>query len=156
MPEHEVADALLASRTNHQVRHGQVTNRQMLLNKVIGDVGGRQLSRTDLLSHFTTGLGDIPMPAIISGDNQRHPGIVASKRLGALHMFLQVCTKRGAIADNAQADVVAVQLFDFPLQRKQEQAHQGRHFILGTAPVLAGKRKQGKYLHPFPGTGFNH
>jgi hypothetical protein len=60
---------------------------------------------------------------------------------------LQPLAEAGSVANHPKANAVAVQLAHLATQHRHEQFHQGVDFPFRTAPVLAGKRKQGQRLH---------
>src|SRR5690606_38784772 len=55
VPQQEVTDALLARRANQQIRHREITNTEVLLNEVIGNIRRRQLTVTNIFSHGLSG-----------------------------------------------------------------------------------------------------
>ncbi len=61
-----------------------------------------------------------------------------------------------AIADDAQADAVLVELARLTPQRGKEQLHQRTDLIGRTLPVLAGKGEEGQHLHTGIGTDLDH
>lgn len=95
-----------------------------------------------LRDELLRGLHDVPAPAVVGGDGQREAGVARGLGLGALDQRADLVVEHGNVADDAQADAVGVQLADLAFERGDEKAHQERHFVGRTAPVLGTEREQ--------------
>jgi hypothetical protein len=72
--------------------------------------------------------------------------IVSSQIFRNCNQRLQFRRESRAVAHNAQADPVFVQLADFLLQGFHEQLHEQRDFFDGSAPIFRTEGEQGQVL----------
>ncbi len=155
LPEQEVADAVLATGTDTQVRQRQVARGQTGLQQIGCDVFRTQVSGLDLSRQSLRCLRDIPLTAVIGGYLQDKSIGAGRHGLGFTHGSLQLWMKTRAIANDAQADVVVVEALGLTTQGLEEQIHQSADLIGRTLPVLAGKGEQGQHFDLGLGTNFN-
>src|SRR5690606_18315668 len=91
---------------------------------------------------------DVPAPAVVDRDIHFERRVAGSLRHRGLHAVLQVGGKGAEIADEAQADVVAVEFVDLVRERAEEQLLQRADFAGGAFPVFAGEGEQGQRTDP--------
>lgn len=103
-----------------------------------------------------SGLGDIPLTAIVGSDLQNEAVTTRSHRLRLAHCSLQLRMETRTIANDAQADVVFIEAFGLAAQCLEEQIHQGADFIGRPLPVLTGEGKQGQHLDLGLGAHLDH
>src|SRR5712692_3021855 len=137
LPEQEIADALLATGANEQIRFGRVVGSELLLGVSLGRqrAAARQLQQS---------LQQIPAAAIIGGNGESEPRIARGELLGAVCEFDHARPEGRDIADYPQAHLVLVQPLGFLLQGGHEQLLERRDLLGGSAPVLRAEGEQGQ------------
>jgi hypothetical protein len=144
IPQQEVAEAALTSGADEEVCLRESPERQSGAEAGFVDVRGTNRTRRALFRKFLRGFNNIPAPAVAHSDLQLQPAVAAGVLLGRGDAGLQAHGERLAIANETQAHAIRVQLIELAVDSLQEQTHQPRHFLRGSAPVLAreGKERQ--------------
>ena len=88
----------------------------------LADVRRRQRTGGDIRGERAAGLRDIPAAAVGHRHDQPQPGIARGERLGVRMRRASSAPNRLAVADEAQAHLIAVQIRHFALQCIEEQA----------------------------------
>ena len=107
-----------------------------------GDAAGRRVR-----GQRAAGLDDVPAAAIGHGDDQPQSAIARRQLLRRLHAAREFGAQHGAVADEGQTHLVAVQVRHFAFQRIEKQVHEHAHFVGRAAPVLAAEGEQGEITH---------
>src|ERR1700730_15503784 len=82
LPQHEIADALLAAGADQQVGVGYARRQQLALEAVLVDAIGRQLTGRDLPGEAADGLQDLGARAIVDADIHVDAAVAARHVLG--------------------------------------------------------------------------
>src|SRR2546428_1318458 len=141
LPKQEIADALLATGANEQIRFGRVIEREMRSELLLGVSLGRQRAAAHQLQQ---GLQQTPAAAIVGGNGESESRIARSELLGAVREFDHARPEGRDIADDLQAHLVLMQPLGFLLQGSHEQLLQRRNLFGGTPPVLRAEGEQGQ------------
>ena len=138
--EQIIAQALFSAGADEEVGVGLSGGVQMVGQALFGDVLGAQA----LGHHAAHGAHKLGAAAVVEGQVEHHVRIgrraaqaVAQGRTGGQGQGLHV-------AQDVQADALALHAGHFLAQKFQQQGEQGRDFGLGPRPVLAGKGVQGQ------------
>ena len=148
LPENEVGDALLAAGADAEIHRRHPGQAQLGSEGGLVDGLGIHLAGGHPLGEAARRPGQVPLAAIVGGDHQVQPGVVAGLGLGPGDVLLDRVREGREITDHREPDAVLVELADLALQRQQEQLHQGADLGPGTLPVLAGEGEQGEGLDP--------
>src|SRR5581483_11882004 len=139
LPEHEVADALLAAGADEQVGLGRVAEREVRRELLLGVA---LLGRGALAREPRHGLEQVPAAAVVGRDGERQRMVGGGELLGAAREVRDALAEGLQVADHLQAHAVRAQLLDLLLERRDEQLAQHRHFLGGPAPVLRAEGEQ--------------
>lgn len=101
---------MLAAGADAQVGQRLVAGHQATLEQLGGDIVRRQVPALDLPRQALCGLDDVPLAAVVGGDLEEETGIAGSGGFRFAHGRLQLRMETRAIADDAQADAVLVEL----------------------------------------------
>ena len=103
-------------------------------------LGGARLRRA------ARGLRDVPAAAVVGADRQVQLGVALGLLLRLGDQAAQLRVEGRHVADHAHPDAELDQLVDLAPQRADEQLHQRRDLVGGTAPVLGAEREQRQVL----------
>jgi len=147
LPQHEVADARLAARADEQVGLGLACGA-----KVVAELLGRQVS------HGCRGVGglpslrsvqDVPTAAVVGRHVEGEAGVAGGVGHGFANAVLQGLREARNVADDVEAHAFGLHVFDFFFKVLNEQAHEGGHLVVGTAPVFGAEGEQGEVADAF-------
>src|ERR1700682_5349756 len=102
LPQHEIADALLAAGADQQVGVGHARRQQLALEEILVDAIGRQLARRDLPGKAAGGLQDLGARAIVDADIHVDAAVAARHVLGVGNVANDVVRQPFAIADDPE------------------------------------------------------
>src|SRR5580704_7976605 len=147
LPQHEIADALLAAGADQQVGVGHARGQQLAFKAILVDAIGRQLAGRDLPGEAADGLQDLGARAIVDADIHVDAAVAARHVLGVENVANDVGREPLAIADDAEPRAVFAQLVELVAQIVAQQAHQVVHFVGRPSPVFGreGKQRQHRY-----------
>ena len=121
-------------------------------NRLLGDLLGAQTGRNRLL----TGLHQVPAATVVEGHRQGDAGVVLGQLLGLIPGRTQPVRQAITLADDDDSNPVTGQLGEVLGHRHEHQAHQARHLVLGSLPVLRRKSEHGEVLDTAIGAGLDH
>jgi hypothetical protein len=149
LPEQEVADPHFAAGADEEVGIGRVAERHVAVERRLVEVLG-----LDAADHrLPARLDDVPAAAVVEGDRQVDPGVVAGAVLGVLPGLAQLVRDLGAVADDADANAVAGELGEVLRDGDEDQAHQAGDLFARPLPVLGREREHGQVLDAAIGAG---
>ena len=102
-------------------------------------LAGSKRAGLGLLGNCPHGADDFLAAAIIEGDHQGQPGIAARQVLGLIEQDRDVAGQSTPLADDADPDVVGVQLGKIMTDEALQKPHQVRDFLGWAPPILGGK-----------------
>jgi hypothetical protein len=133
-----------AAGADQQVGIGCERQREVPRDVVFGQ--RRRAGAGALLGRAARRLGDVPAAAVIGAYREVEPGVVPGLELRLGDLAAQLRVEGRHVADHADPDAELDQLADLAPQRADEQLHQRRHLVGGTAPVLGTEREQRQVL----------
>src|SRR5471032_2611106 len=136
LPEQKVADALLATGADEQIRIGDARGQQLTLEACFVDLVGRDLSRRDLAREIARRPQNLVARAVVDADVDVDARVGARARLGVGDVLLDILGQAVAVADHAQLRAVAAELFEFVPQVVAQQSHQIVDLVGRARPVL--------------------
>src|SRR5712664_488366 len=149
LPEQKIADALLATGADEQIRLGREAHGEISCEGLL-----RDLSRGGfLLQQPIERLQDVPAPAIIGCDGERQALVARGQALSLLDQAANLAGEAPRIADHPQPHAAAMQLLHLVRKRCLEQLHQERDLVGRTAPVFGAEGEQRQVLDAALGAG---
>ena len=110
------------------------------------DRASRRPSRTSM-RQTTRRLDDFLPPAVVESHRQREPAIVGGQRFGLDDERDNIGLEIVAFADDPDPDPVGVEFGEIVANEALEEAHQHRHLVRRTAPVLRREAIDRQELH---------
>src|SRR5690554_2818485 len=142
LPQQEVADALLATGPDEEVRLRRIGHRQLGADLGLGEVAAARVARGEAVERRD----DVPASAVVGGHGQHQAVVAGRQRLGLLDEPDDRRIEARQVADDTETHAVLVQAPHLVLQRAHEQLHQERDFLGRTAPVLGTEGEQGQVV----------
>jgi hypothetical protein len=93
-------------------------------------------------------LEDVPAATVVGGDRERQPGVRLRQSLALLDETDESRIEWTEIADDAQPDLILVELRHLLLECPDEELHQERHFVGGRRQFSLEKANRVRYSTP--------
>jgi hypothetical protein len=120
------------------------------MHRRLVDLFGLHLSGNAATRKFPGRSRDVGPAAIGHRHGQGHARIARGQVHGAMHALAQRSRQLVQIADEQQANAVAVQFVHFVVQGFQETVHEHGNFVARAFPVFAREREQGQHFDAAP------